>query len=488
MIHPLYPFQTEARYQANTLLNASRHPVIVLPTGTGKTITAVHIIADRVALGRRVYVLVPQDEVFRQWVRDLSNAGLNPGTIADGKIAGASRMVYVCMPLTLINLLPMIPEAIYPDELVTDEAHHAATETIEEIYRFFPSALRIGLTATPRRMDGKPLNNLYTDIISTITSREAIEQGYLVKPLPVVPEDYYNKYMRKIPIVNNDYDPEMQARILGKPQIIGDVIGTYEHVFSGLPVLVACSTFDHAKLMTEMFNDAGWRFAHIHSDLPLHERRKMLSDIENKKLNGLCTVGIGIEGMDIPGLYGLLWLRRTLSLTIYLQFWGRILRKMKGKKYGIGLDFVGNIFIHGRPEADRIWSLEGSNQEDPYQEADLTPMRICPFCGVANAIENRFCHFCHGDMDSREAKELRARKLPAMIDGELVAVEDDEQAEKIRNKAERIKQEQRIAEEKEEERKKEAVEISREEKAGIIREGLFVERRKMFKEAVKNFL
>jgi hypothetical protein len=75
-----------------------------------------------------------------------------------------------------------------------------------------------------------------------------------------------------------------------------------------------------------------------------------------------------------------------------------------------------------------------------------------------------------------------------MIDGELVAVEDDEQAEKIRNKAERIKQEQRIAEEKEEERKKIAVEISLEEKAGIIREGLFVERRKMFKEAVKNFL
>ena len=156
----LRPYQTEARYQINTLLNASRHPVFVSPTGTGKTKTDVAIIADRISLGQRVYILTPQDEIFRQWVRDVATAGLNPGMIANGRVQGASRMVYVCMPMTLVNLLPLIPEAIYPDVIITDECHHSAADTWEQIYRFFPDALRHGLTATPRRTDGKPLNHL----------------------------------------------------------------------------------------------------------------------------------------------------------------------------------------------------------------------------------------------------------------------------------------------------------------------------------------
>ena len=116
-------YQTDARYKINTLINASRHPVFVSPTGTGKTKTAVTTIADRINLGRRVYILTPQEEIFIQWVADLVTAGLNPGTVADGKISGASRMVYVVMPLTLVNMLSIIPEAIYPDEIWTDECH-----------------------------------------------------------------------------------------------------------------------------------------------------------------------------------------------------------------------------------------------------------------------------------------------------------------------------------------------------------------------------
>ena len=224
---------------------------------------------------------------------------------------------------------------------------HAAASTWQQVYDFFPNSSRIGLTATPQRTDGKPLIPTYSDIVSTITMSEAIEQNFLAKPLTVVPQ----VYLDKVAIKNGDYDPEEQAAALGKPQIIGNVIENYSMVFGGLPVLVACSTFDHAADMTTKFNEAGWRFEHIHSGLSSDERKRMIREIKEHKINGLCTVGIGIEGMDIPGLYGLLWLRRTLSLTIYLQFIGRILRMFKGKEYGIILDFVGNLFIHGYPEA-----------------------------------------------------------------------------------------------------------------------------------------
>jgi len=488
---PLRPYQLDARRQLNTLLNASRNPVFVSPTGTGKTLTAVSVIADRIALGNRVYVLVPQTEIHGQWIKALAAAGLNPGTIADGKIQGASRMVYVVMPMTLINLLPYVPEAIYPDELAIDEAHHQSADTWSQIAEFFPRARLMGLTATPQRTDGKPLDPPFTDIVETIDMQAAITSGYLAKPLPVVPEIL----LGKVDIRAGEFDAAQQAAALGKTQIIGDVIGNYSHVFSGLPVLVACSTFDHARDMAEAFTAAGWRFEHIHSGLASHDRARMIRQITSGKINGLCTVGIGIEGMDIPGLYGLLWLRRTMSLTIYLQFIGRVLRPLPGKPYGIILDFVGNLFIHGYPEAHREWTLAGRDMRDgPGDMPPAAVMRICPFCGVANAGQNTTCHFCGEDLDSAEAKEARKRKLPAMVDGELVSVESDGQAETIRARADRIREEQEEHQRAEEARREagtspEMAPGTEGEKLVTLRKGLFATgRRRLFDEAVKNYL
>lgn len=316
----LRPYQTDARYQLNALLNASRHPVFVSPTGTGKTATATAVIADRVSIGRRVFVLVPSVEIFGQWITDLSDAGLNPGYINDEGMKGQNRHVYVCMAQSLVNILDRVPEKLWPDEIFTDECHHSAASTWETIYTFFDQATRCGLTATPERLDGKGLDHLYTDIVQTITMREAVDAGYLAKPLPIVPQKYLETH--DIPDGNPDAPGalEAQAAKLGKLEIIGDVLESYRHIFHGKPVLVACATFGHAELMTERFVEAGWCFEHIHSALPKQERRRMLRGIRSGTIHGLCTVGIGIEGMDIPGLYGLIWLRRTRSLTIYLQF------------------------------------------------------------------------------------------------------------------------------------------------------------------------
>ena len=132
--------------------------------------------------------------------------------------------------------------------------------------------------------------------------------------------------------------------------------------------------------------------------------------VREGKLNGICTVGIGIEGMDIPGLYGLIWLRRTMSVTIYLQFIGRILRPMEGKEYGIILDPVGNVFIHGFPDADRRWTLDGSSGES----TDPKPV-ICPWCGTLNDADSVTCSVCGELLDTTEEVAHnggRKRKLP----------------------------------------------------------------------------
>jgi superfamily II DNA or RNA helicase len=417
-------FQLEARRQINTLLNNSRHPVYVAPCGTGKTYTAAAIISDRLSLGRRVFVLVPQVEIFDEWMRVLSDFDLNPGYINDEGIRGKDRGVYICMTLSLVNLLPYIPERLYPDEIITDEMQHSLAASWEQVYAQFNRALRLGLTATLYHGSLRSFEHLYTDVVQTISKSQAIEQKYITRPLLMVPA----QWATDVPKNGDEYDLDEQAAILGKPAIVGDVIDFYERTFAGKPVIVPCTTHAHAEMVTEGFRNAGWNFAHLHSKLNASDRKKILRDISQARSNGICTVGIGIEGMSIPGLYGVLWLRRTASPIIWTQFNGRAERVLPGKEYYICADFVGNSVIHGMPDRDLFWKLEQENAEllEPASQDDI--MTICPHCGVANSSLNEICHFCGLRLRSLEGDPEIEARIPAYIDGHLVPVVSTSQA------------------------------------------------------------
>ena len=420
----LRDYQLSAVRQLHAAVNAGRNPVYAAPTGTGKTKTAVRFIIDRAAMNERVFVIVPQVEIFNQWMIELAEAGAadDAGYINDTGVNGRGKRIYIIMPMSLVNILPRLPHEFRPDVIVTDEAHRSEAATWQAIYNYFPSARRVGLTATPERTDGQGLANTYDMIVQTTTMQDAINSGYLARPLLIVPEKY--KIEIDVPESGGDYDVKRQAEILGKPRIIGDVIRQYGNIFAGHPVMVACSTFEHADIMTAEFRAAGWKFEHIHSALTAADRAGILRRIRTRQINGVCTVGIGIEGLDIPGLYGLIWLRRTLSATIYLQFIGRVLRPMPGKKYGVILDPVGNVFIHGRPEMPRTWSLEG-RQGRAAEQSQVPKMKTCPMCSVMNAMENATCHICGYDFLSGTAP-AKGRKLPRIVNGELVVLDDDE--------------------------------------------------------------
>lgn len=487
-----YDHQQKARHKMNQILNRGMNPVFLAPCGTGKTFTSALLIQDRIKQGRRVYILVPQIEIFGQWLDELHNHGLNPGYINDEGMKGRDRMVYVCMTMSLVNLLPMIPEKLWPDEIIIDEVQHMLASSWIEIADYFRrnnNARLIGLTATLYHGSGGSFTPFFDEIVQTITKPEAIAMGSITKPVAIVPQDMLAKY--DIPIVGDDYDTAEQARILGSTSIVGDVIETYELTFTGKPVLVACATHEHAKSMTKYFNAAGWRFEHIHSGLPKHVRARMLREVAEQKINGLCTVGIGIEGMSIKGLFGILWLRRTLSPIIWTQFNGRAERLFPGKKYAFIVDFVGNTFIHGLPDKERTWTLEGG--ELPADEPTAPKMIRCPYCGVMNAAINIECHFCGRSMiddDADNERKKNGRKLPTMVDGEMVAL-TDRGVEHVKATAEKNKEEieEQERKKKEYEMRNEGRILSREEKADILRKNLFTGRKKgMFGDAVKGFM
>ena len=474
----LRDYQLLGRYGCNTLLNVGRHPLLVIPTGGGKTITAISLISDQVLLGKTIFILTPQEEIFNQWVYALAADGFSVGMINDKGVTTSKSgvYVYVCMPLALNNLLDYLPANFRPDIIITDEAHHSAADSWEKIYKKWSDALRMGLTATPQRTDGKGLDHLYTDIVETTNMSQLIADGNLARPLTIVPE----QYLEKVQIKKGDYDPADQARQLGKPRIIGNVIQKYGQVLGGLPALAACCSFDHAAQMTDAFQRSGWRWGHIHSKLNRADRAGLLRDISNGKLNGLCTVGVGTEGLDIPGLYGLIWLRRTLSLTIYLQLTGRILRPAPGKDAGISLDFVGNTFIFGLPDTPRKWSLIGKG---PAEESEPVKMKLCQACGTMNSPFNNNCHFCDHDLTVSTA--AGGRKIPAMVDGNLVTV-DGSDIPNLSARADLAKS--KIKKELLEEKKSSSIpaELSRGEKVDILKTGLFEKnKRPLFNRALR---
>jgi superfamily II DNA or RNA helicase len=508
-------YQLTARYDVNTAINDLEHPLLVMPTGTGKTKTSAMIIYDQIQLGKKVYVIAPQIEIFDQLLQDY--AFLNPGYINDEGFRGRDRDIYVCMALSLVNILPLIAQKDHPDVIIVDEAHHSSADTWEAIYDHFFRASRVGMTATPVRTDKKPLGHLYTVIIEPITIKEAIKRGFLSPPIVITPEDF----LYDIPLTD-EIDEKKQAEILGDPQIVGKVLETYEHVLGGLPTLFACCSYKHAKDMTEVFKKAGWNADHIHSSLSKDDRKAMLGRVKKGLTNALFTVGIGIEGMDVSGLYALAYLRRTSSTTIFVQFNGRPMRLAEGKKYCYILDFVGNCVIHGMPDRVRVWDLKegeivGDGSEVAFQK--------CPDCGTFNAIDNIECHWCGADLTEEGKKEgtcrrceswkkghckkhsplapcfcpmwlyfqgcpeytRRSRKLPRVVDGELIAVDTEGQEhildEKIEEKKREIKQE--MLREKEERESLE--ELPDFEKRKIISKGLFANgvRRSLFEEALR---
>jgi len=405
-----------------------------MPAGTGKTYTATLLISDRIKLKKRLLVLVGTEEIFDQWIDDAISQNINYGYINQEGVVGRGKNVYICMWQSLSNLLERLPEKFVNSfsEIITDECHHSPSPTLESVYDHFKNTLRMGLTATPLRLDNKPLGKYYNKMLVAITQEEAIKQGYLCRPIVIVPKEYKNH----IPDVGQMVSPEKQKEFIKHNHIIGDMVKLYRDVFNGLPVIVPCSSHAHAVEITKLYKADGWIVHHLHGGMNKLERKKIINDTRKNKVNILVTYGVGIEGMDIKTLAGVIWLRKTMSLTIWIQLNSRPARIDKNKNHYILVDPMGNIFNHSTPDINRKWSL--SNGYEVGQDVETAPSsRICPNCSVVNSIENDDCWICGYNWETNKVDgvklEKQKRRLPTMIEGELVYLNKGDNNERTYN-------------------------------------------------------
>lgn len=232
-----------------------------------------------------------------------------------------------------------------PDEfdyIVIDECHHATNNITQVIMNYFHAGFILGLTATPERMDNQDVFSLFENNVPfELRLRDAIINDLVVPFHYYAIKDDFADY--------SSYDKSKIAREIAKSanvDFIASQIEKYKKANEKLKCIAFCTSIDHANLMANELAILGYETVALTGSNNLGERIKAFNDLQNDEnpLEIICTVDILNEGVDIPAVNMVLFLRPTESSTIFLQQLGRGLRKYPNKDYLTVLDFIGNNY------------------------------------------------------------------------------------------------------------------------------------------------
>lgn len=404
----------------DSFVKGYRAPLLVLPTGAGKTVCFCYIAATSAARGKKVLILVHRVELLRQTAQALDTAGVRNGLINPKYTPDLAAPVQVASVQTLIKRLPQINK---PDLIIVDEAHHANAGSWKKILQYFPEARVLGVTATPCRGDGTGLGTngggMFDDLIIGPQIAELIEMGFLVKPIVYAPKDRLD--LSGLRTRMGDYDQHQLSDFMDKPKITGSALEHYNRLCPGVPAVVFCVSVAHAIHVAEEFRNAGYRAYHADGSLDDDTRRRILSGLGNGQVQVVTSCDLISEGTDIPAIGAAILLRPTQSLGLYLQQVGRALRPCQGKDKAIILDHVGNVLTHGMPDEPREWSLDGTVKKKAGKKdtEKNIPVVQCPKCYALHEPAP-ICPVCN------HVYEVAKNALPIHTDGTLTQVSPED--------------------------------------------------------------
>ena len=406
----LRPYQQDIDAQIREALKAgSRRPLIVSPTGSGKTVIFSHIAGGAGRKGKRVWILVHRQELIDQTSRTMRDFGVPHGVIAAGWPVDPLPHVQIVSVQTVVRRVAGLQA---PDVIIVDECHHAVAGTWAKIIAAFPKAIVLGFTATPERLDGKGLGDTFDTLIRGPEVAWLIENGFLCQTVYYAPPNQLN--IDGLHVRAGDFARDETAEMMDKPTIIGDAVQHYQRLCPGAPAVAFCASVAHAEHMAQAFTAAGFKSAALDGNLDRIERRRRVNALKDGSLHVLTSCEIISEGFDIPVVTAAILHRPTKSLGMHLQQIGRVLRPAPGKTRAIILDHVGNCLRHGLAEEMREWDLEGRKKKPKKagDDDDAPPVRQCPKC-----------YACHAPMPScpecGHIYEAKVRKIEQQ-DGELV--------------------------------------------------------------------
>jgi superfamily II DNA or RNA helicase len=393
----LRPYQVDDQHKIDAAFVGARRVAYQAPTGCGKTILFVEHIHREVAAGGRVVVLGHRDEIVQQISGALGALGLRHGIIAPG-YAETSDRVQVASVMTLVRRLHRLRRP--PSLLVIDEAHHAVAASWQRVIDELPEARILGVTATPRRLDGKPLDDVFERLVVGPSIASLIEQGFLAPATVYAPTR--SPDLSGVSVRAGDYAIDQLHGVMANGMIVSGAVDEYQRLCPDAPALAFCVDIAHSQLVTDAFRRRGYRAEHVDGETPRQQRRELIAALGDGDIDILTNCGLISEGLDVPGVVAAVLLRPTKSLALYLQMVGRALRPAPDKDCAFILDHAGNVFRHGLPTAQRQWSLHGREPRNDYSEQ----LRRCPLCGAINARNAAACDACGAELQRPRAPRV----------------------------------------------------------------------------------
>lgn len=386
----LRPYQTDLIKRTHESMSCgNKRPLVCLPTGGGKTAVFAWMADQTQKKGNHVWFLVHRKELLEQTEDTFDKFNIPREKIEIGMVK------------TVANKLDRLGT---PNLIVFDEAHHATASTWQKILDRFPAAHAIGLTATPTRLDGKPLADVFDDLIIGPSTKDLIDQRYLAPYRQIISEVALGDLRKRA----GEYIMADAERELMNSTVYGDVIRTYRKFADNTQAIYFCTTVKHSRATAEEFCKAGIQAEHFDAKTPKQERSEIIARFRSGETQVLTNVELIGEGFDMPACDCVGMLRPTASLTIYLQQAGRALRYREGKT-AVLIDHVGNVNEHGLPSDPRPWSLtEQMKKGRPQNKDGSFPTRTCEACYTVYPSKMDCCPTCGQEYqaDPRELKQI----------------------------------------------------------------------------------
>ena len=350
-----YPNDTLRDYQQEMKLRLfeewefHRNVMVQMPTGTGKTHLLAAIVREFLrGSGSRVWIVAHRRELVEQIEETVSRHGMSKedGRVRVMSIQWLSR-----------NRKHMDEE---PDLIVIDEAHHALAETYRILWENYPEARKLGMTATPCRLNGKGFTDLFDSLITSWTVAEFIGKGWL-SSFDYVSIRANSREQRLIDSLkkrgaDGDYQVKEMNEVLNRETSIGRLYESVERYARGKKGIVYAVSIAHARRIAACYSAHGLEAVAIDSRTPASERRELVEDFRRGKVKVLVNVDIFSEGFDCPDVEFVQLARPTLSLAKYLQQVGRGLRRSADKASCMLIDNVGLYRIFGLPARNHDWA------------------------------------------------------------------------------------------------------------------------------------
>jgi DNA repair protein RadD len=426
----LRPYQAKAIQALRDAVRAGKKRILlVAPVAAGKMVIIASIV--RTSSVPAIFV-AHRKELIDGCVHQLARLGIhNVGVMrGDDDRTDPDAATQICSIQTLARR-----KKPHAGIVLIDEAHLALSDSYQDLVDSYPDAIIIGFTATPTRLDGRPLGNTFEHMIVVATYQELIKNGFIVAPecysTPHAPD------LSKIRIIGGDYEEGALGELMREQSLVGNILSHWLKLARLYPkpgggigtiegprrrTLIFATSIQHSLDICERFAKEGIRIAHVDGTTPEGERDRIVRAIGDGELEVVSNCNLFLEGTDIPSVKCIVHARPTQSLVLWRQSTGRALRPWHpGCPLGcmehpslppMVLDHASNISRHGFPHEDLQWSLT----EKSRRLEKKTPIKICKTCYAYVPASRMLCPYCGTEL----APEPSDAGPPAETDDQLV--------------------------------------------------------------------